>query len=72
VLDIGLNGVLITEPQQEREIRVYCEPWVKPQSRPFFAVGRAESAGTADASPAVMLEVEAAGSNTLIQQAQAK
>jgi hypothetical protein len=57
VLDIGLNGVLITEPQQEREVRIYAEPWVKAQKRPFFSVGRAESAGTADSSPPVMLEV---------------
>ncbi|MFM7317811.1 MAG: hypothetical protein ACKO5E_12775, partial [bacterium] len=58
VLDIGLNGVLITETQKQREIRIYAEPWVKAQKRPFFAVGRAESAGTSDSSPPIMLEVE--------------
>ena len=57
VLDIGLNGVLITERETEREIRIYAEPWVKPQDRPFFAAGKAENAGTADSSPPVLLEV---------------
>lgn len=57
VLDIGLNGVLITERETERVIRIYAEPWVKPQVRPFYAVGKAESAGTSDSTPPVMLEV---------------
>lgn len=72
VLDIGLNGVLITESQTEREIRIYCEPWVEPQQRPFFAVGRAESAGTADSSPSVILEIKPALKSDQIQQARAK
>lgn len=57
VLDIGLNGVLITEKQTQRNIRIYAEPWVQAQSRPFFAVGRAEGPGTADSSPPVVLNV---------------
>lgn len=57
VLDIGLNGVLITEKESKRTIRIYCEPWVTPQSRPFYISGKAESAGTNDTAPAVMLNV---------------
>lgn len=57
VLDIGLNGVLITEKETERSIRIFAETWVEPQSRPFFAVGRAESAGTSDSAPPVVLEI---------------
>jgi hypothetical protein len=57
VLDIGLNGVLITEKETERTIRIFAEEWVPPQTRPFFAVGRAESAGTSDSAPPVMLEI---------------
>lgn len=57
VLDIGLNGVLITERETERTIRIFAEDWVDPQSRPFFAVGRAESAGTSDSAPPVVLEI---------------
>lgn len=57
VLDIGLNGVMITEKETERTIRLFAEDWVQPQSRPFFAVGRAEAAGTADSAPPVTLEI---------------
>lgn len=57
VLNIGLNGVLVTESQAERSIFLYAEPWVKPMERPFFAVGKAESAGTEDSSPPIGLVV---------------
>ena len=30
VLDIGLNGVLITERETTRTIVIYAEPWVVP------------------------------------------
>ena len=29
VLDIGLNGILITERDTEREVVIYAEPWVE-------------------------------------------
>ena len=43
--------------QTQRKIRIYAESWVKPQSRPFYAVGRAEGPGTSDSSAAVTLDV---------------
>lgn len=43
VMDIGLNGVLITEAESNRTFVVYAEPWVSPQRRPFYAVGRVET-----------------------------
>lgn len=43
VRDVGLNGVLITEQQTSRRFVITAAPWVKPQTRPFFAVGRVES-----------------------------
>ena len=43
VRDVGLNGVLVTEQQTSRRFVITAEPWVKPQSRPLFAVGRVES-----------------------------
>ena len=43
VRDVGLNGVLITEQQTSRRFVITAEPRVKPQTRPFFAVGRVES-----------------------------
>ena len=57
VLNIGLNGVLITEKQVERSVFLLAEPWVRPMTRPFYAVGKAESAGTEDSSPPIELVI---------------
>ena len=61
VLDIGLNGVLITETQTERTVRVFAERWVRPQVRPFYAVGKAEAAGTEHSSLPIELEIRPGG-----------
>jgi hypothetical protein len=61
ILDIGLNGVLVTETQTERTVRVLAEPWVKPQTRQFYAVGRAEAAGTEHSSLPIAIEIRPAG-----------
>lgn len=58
VLDIGLNGVLVTESQTERSVVLYAEPWVQPMERAFSAVGRCEAAGTEHSSPPITLVVE--------------
>ncbi len=57
VLNIGLNGVLITESQTERGVFLLAEPWARPMVRPFYAVGQAEAAGTNDSSPPIELVV---------------
>jgi hypothetical protein len=57
VLNIGLNGVLVTEAQTERSVFLLAEPWSRPMTRPFYAVGKAESAGTEDSSPPIELIV---------------
>jgi len=57
VLNIGLNGVLVTEAQTERTVSLLAEPWAQPMVRPFYAVGKAESAGTEDSSPPIELVV---------------
>ena len=57
VLDIGLNGVLVTESQNERLVRFQADPWVRPQVRPFYAVGKAETAGMEHSSAPIELEV---------------
>jgi hypothetical protein len=57
VLDIGLSGVLVTETQNERVVRILAEPWVRPQTRKFYAVGKAEPAGTEHSSLPIELEV---------------
>jgi hypothetical protein len=52
--NIGLNGVLIPEGQDQRQIFLTAAKWVPETSRPFFAV--ANNAG-AQASPPVLLHV---------------
>lgn len=54
VADIGLNGVLIPDGQEERQIFLQCAPWVLPQDRPCHA--RALQ-GDGPASAPVMLHV---------------
>jgi len=61
VLNIGLNGVLITEKESERTIFLQAEPWVGGLERPFFAVGKAEAAGTEHSSPPIFLVVKPGG-----------
>ena len=65
VLNIGLNGVLITEVQTERTVSLIAEPWARPMVRPFYAVGKAESAGTEDSSPPIGLVVSPAISQAI-------
>ncbi|HEY2156933.1 MAG TPA: hypothetical protein VGH33_14985, partial [Isosphaeraceae bacterium] len=60
VLNIGLNGVLVTEKQSERTVFLYAEPWVTPTARPFFAVGRVEAKSADSSSPPIPLVVEPA------------
>jgi WD40 repeat protein len=57
VMNIGLNGVLITEVQTERTVTLIAEPWARPMVRSFYAVGKAESAGTEESSPPIELVV---------------
>ena len=57
VMNIGLNGVLVTEKQHERTITLYAEPWAPPMTRPFYAVGKAESAGADHSSQPITLVV---------------
>jgi hypothetical protein len=57
VLDIGLNGVLITEEQVERQVVLYAEPWVGPAERPFYGVGKVEATGAEVSSPPIGLVV---------------
>ncbi len=57
VLDVGLNGILITEREQERWIRVYAEPWVGEQERWFGVYARREGANTLHGAAPVKLRI---------------
>jgi WD40 repeat protein len=58
VLNIGLNGILITERDTSREIVIYAEPWVQPMTAPFVVLARSERKGTEHAAKAVTLSVQ--------------
>jgi hypothetical protein len=57
VLDIGLNGILITERETTRTIVIACEPWVVPLEHPFVVYSRSERKSTEHAAKSVLLRV---------------
>jgi len=57
VLNIGLNGILITERDASREIVIYAEPWVQPAAAPIVVLARSERKGTEHAAKSVLLNV---------------
>jgi WD40 repeat protein len=57
VLNIGLNGILLTERDAEREVVLYAEPWVKPMTHPICVLSRRESTGKEFAARPVRLTV---------------
>jgi WD40 repeat protein len=57
VLDIGLNGILITERETRRTFVIYAEPWVEPMEHPFVILARREGKGTEYAAKSVLLKV---------------
>ena len=61
VLDVGLNGVLVTEDKTRQTFVVHCDPWAEPGVVPFFAAGRVEAKKERHASSAIRLEVKSAG-----------
>ncbi len=58
VLNIGLNGILITERETSREVVLYAEPWVKPMERPIVVLAKREGANTEHAAKSVLLKIE--------------
>src|SRR6185436_4875941 len=42
VLDIGLNGILVTEQETTRTFVIYCEPWVQPTEHPIVVLTKRE------------------------------
>src|SRR5207237_8292846 len=57
VLDIGLNGILITEKETTRTIVLYAEPWLEPTGHPFVVLAKSERKGTEHAAKSVLLKV---------------
>jgi WD40 repeat protein len=59
VLDIGLNGILITESETTRTFVIYAEPWVTALEQPFVVLAQREGKGIEYAAKSVMLHVSA-------------
>jgi hypothetical protein len=57
VLDIGLNGILITEQDSAREVAIYAEPWVKPAEHPFVVLAKREGKNSEHAAKSVLLKI---------------
>lgn len=57
VLDIGLNGILITEKDTSRTMEIYCEPWVTPTEQPIVVLAKREGKNTEHAAKSVLLKV---------------
>jgi len=60
VLDIGLNGILLTERDTVRTVVIYAEPWVQPREHPFVVLARREGTNAVHAAPSVLLKVSKA------------
>jgi len=58
VLNIGLNGILVTERETSREVVLYAEPWVQPMERPIVVLARREGVNGEFAAKPLALRVE--------------
>lgn len=58
VLDIGLNGILVTETETERTAILYAEPWVAPQTRIVHPAATVEATRFEAVGPPARLVIE--------------
>jgi hypothetical protein len=65
VVNVGLNGVLVTESQSSRTFTLHAEDWAKPITQPFYVVGKVESnSPTMHSSAPIKLQVTMSGENS--------
>jgi hypothetical protein len=58
VVNVGLNGVLVTETQTSRTFTLHAEDWAKPITQPIYVIGKVESnSPTMHPSAPLMVEV---------------
>ncbi len=57
VLNIGLNGILITEQETERTFVIRAEAWVEPTEHPIVVLAKREGKNTEHAAKSVLLRV---------------
>jgi hypothetical protein len=58
VLDVGLNGILLTEGLTRRTITLQADAWVQPTERPIVILAKREGKNTEHGARAVLLKVE--------------
>jgi WD40 repeat protein len=58
VLDVGLNGILITEKETTRPFVLHAEPWVKPIDHPIVVIAQREGTSNEYAAKSVLLRVK--------------
>jgi WD40 repeat protein len=58
VLDIGLNGILVTEKETSRSFVIFAESWVKPTDHPFVVVAKNEAKQTEHAARSLWLRIK--------------
>ena len=60
VVNVGLNGVLVTEAQTSRTFTLRAEDWARPIDQPIYVVAVVESdSSTSHPSPPILLKVAA-------------
>ena len=58
VLDVGLNGILITEKETTRSFVIHVEPWVAPGAIPFVVLAKPEGKNVEYAAKSVLLQIK--------------
>lgn len=57
VLDVGLNGILITPEATTRTIVLHAEPWMREMTQPFVILARREGKNSEHAAKSIRLRV---------------
>jgi hypothetical protein len=71
VVNVGLNGVLVTETQTSRTFTLHAEDWAKPITQPIYVVGEVES-NSPTMHPSAPLLVEVVGNKETASASPAK
>lgn len=72
VVNVGLNGVLVTESQSTRTFTLHAEDWAKPITQPVYVVGKVESnSSTMHPSAPITLQVAMSGEIQSLDSGQA-
>jgi hypothetical protein len=57
VLDIGLNGILVTPKETERLVTIQVDSWIEPGSYPFVVLSKQEGKNVEFAAKTVIMNV---------------